>query len=137
MFFRAFRRRFILYFDKTIYKYRFDPLSTSGEDLCRGFKKSSNQDIIPTLRLDFFLRFTLIELTLQILVLLGENGTGKTTFIRMMAGKLPPDDGTEEIPRLNISYKPQTISPRYQGLVRQLLHEKIRDAYVHPQVGHV
>lgn len=71
----------------------------------------------------------------QILVLLGENGTGKTTFIQMLAGKLPADDDTEEIPRLNISYKPQTISPRYQGIVRQLLHEKIRDAYVHPQVS--
>ena len=34
---------------------------------------------------------------------------------------------------LNISYKPQKISPESQGTVRQLLNEKIRDAYVHPQ----
>ncbi|KYQ50938.1 ATP-binding cassette sub-family E member 1 [Trachymyrmex zeteki] len=69
----------------------------------------------------------------EILVLLGENGTGKTTFIRMLAGNLPPDDGSESIPQLHISYKPQKISPKSQGIVRQLLHEKIRDAYVHPQ----
>ncbi|KAE8743133.1 ABC-transporter, subfamily E member 01 [Frankliniella occidentalis] len=69
----------------------------------------------------------------EILVLLGENGTGKTTFIRMLAGKLPPDTGSGDLPVLNISYKPQKISPKSQGVVRQLLHEKIRDAYVHPQ----
>jgi len=69
----------------------------------------------------------------EILVLLGENGTGKTTFIRMMAGKLEPDEGSGEVPSLNISYKPQKISPKAQGTTRQLLHDKIRDAYVHPQ----
>merc|ERR1711970_398347 len=69
----------------------------------------------------------------EILVLLGENGTGKTTFIRMMAGKLAPDDGSGEVPSLNISYKPQKISPKSQGTTRQLLHDKIRDAYIHPQ----
>jgi ATP-binding cassette subfamily E protein 1 len=31
----------------------------------------------------------------EIIVMLGENGTGKTTFIRMMAGVLPPDEGIE------------------------------------------
>ena len=69
----------------------------------------------------------------EILVMLGENGTGKTTFIRMMAGKLAPDSGSGEIPSLNISYKPQKISPKSQGTVRQLLHERINEAYVHPQ----
>merc|ERR1712003_16387 len=69
----------------------------------------------------------------EILVLLGENGTGKTTFIRMMAGKLAPDAGSGEVPSLNISYKPQKISPKSQGTTRQLLHEKIREAYIHPQ----
>ncbi|XP_032522142.1 protein Pixie [Danaus plexippus] len=69
----------------------------------------------------------------EILVLLGENGTGKTTFIRMLAGNLEPDEGANQLPQLHISYKPQKISPKSQGMVRNLLHDKIRDAYTHPQ----
>lgn len=42
-----------------------------------------------------------------------------------------------DLPQLHISYKPQKISPKSQGLVRQLLHEKIRDAYIHPQVNFI
>eukprot|EP00899_Mesostigma_viride_P010126 jgi/Mesvir1/19114/Mv12857-RA.1 len=70
----------------------------------------------------------------QIVVMLGENGTGKTTFIRMLAGLLKPDDDERtEIPEFNVSYKPQKISPKFTGTVRQLLHKKIRDSYMHPQ----
>ncbi|KAJ3585607.1 hypothetical protein NHX12_014326 [Muraenolepis orangiensis] len=68
----------------------------------------------------------------EIMVLLGENGTGKTTFIKMLAGGLKPDGGGD-MPILNVSYKPQTISPKYKGSVRALLHAKIRDAYTQPQ----
>jgi ATP-binding cassette, sub-family E, member 1 len=81
----------------------------------------------------------------EIIVMLGENGTGKTTFIRMMAGLLKSDEAaaaeeagdhdlaaTLGVPHLNVSYKPQKISPKFQGTVRQLLHKRIRDAYVHP-----
>ena len=68
----------------------------------------------------------------EIIVLLGENGTGKTTFIRMLAGMTPPESGVE-IPQLNVSYKPQKISPTFDGSVQQLLHTRIRDAYIHPQ----
>lgn len=69
----------------------------------------------------------------EIIVMLGENGTGKTTFIRMMAGNLKPDEGENDIPTLNVSYKPQKISPKFPGTVRLLLHEKIRDFFNHPQ----
>lgn len=69
----------------------------------------------------------------EIMVLLGENGTGKTTFIRMLAGQLEPEEGAAAMPVINISYKPQKISPKTKLTVRQLLHEKIRDMYIHPQ----
>merc|ERR1712063_35567 len=69
----------------------------------------------------------------EIIVMLGENGTGKTTFINMLAGLQKPDDKTVDIPELMISYKPQKISPKFQGTVRELLHQKIRSAFVHPQ----
>lgn len=69
----------------------------------------------------------------EIVVMLGENGTGKTTFIRMLAGLLKPDDPSVEVPELNVSYKPQKISPRFEGTVGDLLFTKIRDAWRHPQ----
>jgi len=50
--------------------------------------------------------------------MLGENGTGKTTFIRMLAGMLPPDDEERtEVPEFNVSYKPQKISPKFTSTV--------------------
>lgn len=68
----------------------------------------------------------------EIIVLLGENGTGKTTFIRMLAGNLKPEEGESDVPTMNVSYKPQKISPKSQGTVRQLLYDKIRDFFNHP-----
>mmetsp|Transcript_35451 Transcript_35451/g.92753 ORF Transcript_35451/g.92753 Transcript_35451/m.92753 type:complete len:636 (+) Transcript_35451:99-2006(+) len=74
----------------------------------------------------------------QIVVMLGENGTGKTTFIRMLAGLLKPDDEEVHVPAINVSYKPQKIAPKFKGTVRMLLHAKIRESYIHPQfVGDV
>ena len=69
----------------------------------------------------------------EIVVMLGENGTGKTTFVKMLAGLLKPNDEDTYIPELKVSYKPQKISPTFQGSVQQLLHRRIRQTYMHPQ----
>lgn len=69
----------------------------------------------------------------EIIVMLGENGTGKTTLIKMLAGGLKPDAGDSELPALNVSYKPQRISPKSQRTVKDLLMEKIFEMYRHPQ----
>ena len=42
----------------------------------------------------------------EITVMLGENGTGKSTMIHMLAGILKPDEGVEDMPDLKISIKP-------------------------------
>ncbi|WP_058828769.1 ribosome biogenesis/translation initiation ATPase RLI [Haloferax sp. Q22] len=51
---------------------------------------------------------------------IGENALGKTTFIKLLAGRVDPDEGTvtEDV---TISYKPQYITPDRQGTVRERL----------------
>uniref|UniRef100_A0A060TGS9 Translation initiation factor RLI1 n=1 Tax=Blastobotrys adeninivorans TaxID=409370 RepID=A0A060TGS9_BLAAD len=68
----------------------------------------------------------------EIVVMMGENGTGKTTFCRLLAGALQPDEGSKA-PKLNISMKPQKIAPKFPGTVRQLFLKKIRAMWLHPQ----
>jgi len=48
----------------------------------------------------------------EIIGILGPNGIGKTTFIKLLGGELEPDDGEVLIGVEKISYKPQEISPK-------------------------
>ncbi|TYJ53164.1 hypothetical protein B9479_006192 [Cryptococcus floricola] len=68
----------------------------------------------------------------EILVLLGENGMGKTTLVQLLGGKMLADGATDKI-EMRVSMKPQTISPKFPGTVRQLLLKRIKGAFMHPQ----
>lgn len=68
----------------------------------------------------------------EIIVMMGENGTGKTTFCRLLAGVEKPDSG-KAVPEMNISMKPQKITPKFQGTVRQLFFNKIKASYTSAQ----
>jgi len=61
----------------------------------------------------------------DIIVLLGENGTGKTTFVKMLAGFVKTDAGETFQAKFQVSYKPQKISPDYEGTVEELLSKKL------------
>lgn len=63
----------------------------------------------------------------EIIVLLAQNGMGKTTFVRMLAGLEQPDSNSE-IPTKNVSYKPQQIIPTFDGTVREYLQKNILNA---------
>ncbi|XXG98196.1 hypothetical protein Hte_004517 [Hypoxylon texense] len=68
----------------------------------------------------------------EIIVMMGENGTGKTTFCRLLAGALKPDSANK-VPEMRISMKPQTITPKFEGTVRQLFFKRIKQAFLSPQ----
>lgn len=68
----------------------------------------------------------------EIIVMMGENGTGKTTLCKLLAGAIAPDEGSKA-PELNVSMKPQKIAPKFTGTVRQLFLKKIRASFLHPQ----
>jgi ATP-binding cassette subfamily E protein 1 len=58
--------------------------------------------------------------------IVGPNATGKTTFVKMLAGIIKPDRGVLGT-AVKVSYKPQYISADADGTVRDVLHAKAYD----------
>ncbi len=61
----------------------------------------------------------------EVLGILGENGIGKTTFLKILAGKEKDDEELMTLD-LSISYKPQHIHYDYEGSVESYLYEMLR-----------
>ncbi len=57
----------------------------------------------------------------EVVVALGPNGIGKTTFVRVLAGELNPDSGEILTSGLKVAYKPQYLRSDYDGTVEDLL----------------
>ncbi|MBN1390576.1 MAG: ribosome biogenesis/translation initiation ATPase RLI [Candidatus Thermoplasmatota archaeon] len=59
----------------------------------------------------------------------GPNATGKSTFVKMLAGELKPDRGSIETP-FKISYKPQYIRHDFDGSVRDYLIMELKELFM-------
>jgi len=64
----------------------------------------------------------------EIIGILGPNGIGKTTFVKILAGIEEADD-KRKLGKLTVSYKPQYISAEYEGTVKELLMNVAKESF--------
>jgi ATP-binding cassette subfamily E protein 1 len=64
----------------------------------------------------------------EVIGILGPNGIGKTTFVKILAGLEEPDE-KQKFGELTVSYKPQYIAPEYEGTVQELLMSVAKETF--------
>ncbi|AAT43140.1 ribosome biogenesis/translation initiation ATPase RLI [Picrophilus oshimae] len=67
----------------------------------------------------------------EIIGILGENALGKTTFVKMLAGVVTPDNGSVN-KQVKVAYKPQYISSDYDGTVYEMLSNTLKERLSDP-----
>ncbi|MDH5662871.1 MAG: ribosome biogenesis/translation initiation ATPase RLI [Candidatus Bathyarchaeota archaeon] len=66
----------------------------------------------------------------EVIGILGPNGIGKTTFVKLLAGIEKADSGEASTQYgLTVSYKPQYISAEYGGTVEELLRDVAKEDF--------
>ncbi len=65
----------------------------------------------------------------EVVGVLGENGTGKTTFMKLLAGLLQPDEGALN-KEVRVAYKPQYLESGSEAFVSEFL-QKALEKYQH------
>lgn len=65
----------------------------------------------------------------EVIGILGENGIGKTTFIKILAGIDDSDSGSVTAGDIKVSYKPQYLSRTLEGNVEEILKEAAGSKY--------
>ncbi len=66
----------------------------------------------------------------EVIGILGMNGIGKTTFVKIIAGVEKPTEGKVSNPDIKVSYKPQYISSSVEGTAEEILRKAAATKYV-------
>ncbi len=73
----------------------------------------------------------------EVVGVVGPNATGKTTFVKMLAGEIRPTSGIVSS-EVKVSYKPQYLETKFRGTVRELLmteiFEELEEDYYQSQI---
>jgi ATP-binding cassette subfamily E protein 1 len=68
------------------------------------------------------------ELTKGVIGIMGANGTGKTTFVKLLAGVIDPDEGSVDV-AVKTSYKPQYVASNGSDETIRSLLRSLTDVY--------